>query len=499
MKRLRLTTVGLWLLLILLTVWPAMAQVQDDAWSEPVRLSTQDGVVTFTGGRIVADPFGTVHVLWAETLPGGETIIQYTTFNGRFWEIPIDIYVTRRNDTFGFLSEPVIDPANNTLNVAWTGGTRGPIVVMQAPLQEANNARAWTVLSSLNQPAYEAHLQIDSQGVYHLLFRNVEGLEPGLYYTQSADKGDTWRTIEWIDPEIPVNYIPDNVIFTVDESTDRLHILYRYARINDDTTLSGMEIGHRYSADSGQSWSRPTVIDIADEDPSELRAKDFVFAAQDHELHAIWVGTNDTRREHVYSLDGGETWSTPTFVFDKLQGSAGDSLIFDGAGNLHFLGQIRYPQGMWDIVWDGQSWGEPELVYLIRETDEDEYRGIHIHNIKTAVNLGNQLVTLITNSPGEGHLELYAMYRQYESVPAMAPLPLPTAVPTAEPTAAMIETAVPLEPTPINHPDFDRTAAVTTPSPADSIWISALPALIIVLLVAGATIYWRQQRQQGKQ
>ena len=132
----------------------------------------------------------------------------------------------------------------------------------------------------------------------------------------------------------------------------------------------------------------------------------------------------------------------------SLNGSAGDSLLIDGDGNVQFLGQIRFPQGMWNITFDGSEWSEPSLVYLIRQSDKDEHQGIHVHAINGTVSQGNLMLATFTNAPAEGHLFLYTMFRRLDEVELIPPLPLPSATPVPEITPTVV---VAVEPTAVFH------------------------------------------------
>ncbi len=481
-------------LLILLFVQTVGAQVQDDNWSEPYRLSSNLGSVIGAGGRLVTDQYGFVHAFWAE---GGfddlRIIVQYARFDGENWSDPVDIYVTAPDSTFGFLSIPVIDKDDN-IHIVWSMSQTGPIFYFHAPISGATSSRNWVREAAIDAPANRAEIAVDRNNKLHMVYSHLEGKEPGVYYMQSEDGGITWSQPYWLHPDKPLNYTPARVIFLKDEVTDGLHILWKYDEVIDDVAV-GKQILHMFSKDAGESWSHPFIIDEADEAEDELRAGGMVFAVENDAAHVVWAGTSTTRREHRYTLDGGETWTETFRVFGELNGSAGDSIVFDGAGNVHFLGQIRFPQGMWNIRFDGTEWQDPSLVYLIRKTSVDEHEGIHVHAINSEVSSGNQLFATFTNSPSEDQLFLYVMQRTITDVEqeAILPLPEPTVAPTATPLVQRTKVS---EPTPFPVQPFDVNASFETPTPADGLWLSLIPAAAFagIVLLVGIVL---QRRARG--
>ena len=190
MKQIRVSTAALVVLIMaVFFTTNAVAQVQDNDWSEPYRLSSDIGSVIGAGGRIVADDYGNVHVFWVE---GGfddlRTVIMYARFDGVTWSEPVDIWLSVPDSTFGFLSNPIVDQSGN-LHIAWTMGQSGPILYYNAPIDGALSARNWVRHQSIEVPANRAELEVDSQGTLHIVYSNLEGNEPGVYYIRSKDGG----------------------------------------------------------------------------------------------------------------------------------------------------------------------------------------------------------------------------------------------------------------------------------------------------------------------
>lgn len=476
----------LWLLIaMVLGVSAAHAQVQDDAWSEPHQLSTQDGTVIGLGGRPVADRFGNIHIVWGEeSLIDGQLYVYYTVFDGVYWSEPIDILTMPPKATFGSLGYPVID-SQDRLNIIFTNSESGPITVMRAPIQGAASARNWSTVSQIDVNGYFAQLVIDDENVYHIAYIDRTPPEAGLYYMRSFSEGESWSQPIWLDPDVPPNYKPDTMTFIRDTATDDLHIMIRNKEVLGEEEY-GKDLRHLYSTNNGVKWSIPTIIDTADEGIGELRADGVAFNIQNGVGHVVWSGTSETRREHRYTLDGGKTWSESARVFGELHGSAaGDSMLVDENGNFYFLAQIRYPQGIWQLKFADEAWSEPHLVYLIKRTSSEEYQGIHAHSIYSALGQGNMVMMTFTNSPADPHVKLYAMYSRLEGVAPEASLPMPTAVSNVTPTPTPVATANPVI-VPTLPSDLVQVQEVS--SPAMGVWVSIVPVTGLLLLIAGVTL-----------
>ncbi len=471
-----------------------LAQKQDPRWFGPFQLSNE-GSFLISKPELVADPYGFAHAFWAEKQPGeSRFVINYARFDGTTWSVPIDIFVSFPDATMGFLYEPVISP-DGTIHFFWTLNQTGPVQHFSAPYAGALNARNWTRHSPIPVPAFEGSVIMDSEGSIHLMLTNLFGNNPGLYYTRSDAGGFEFSTPRWLDPDIPPNYGGSNVVLRQDPTNGNLYVVWRYEEKLGDGALSGQQINYLRSIDGGATWSDFRIVDQADEEPTELRADGLLLEAVNNQVHIIWAGVSTTHREALYSLDGGETWKGPVRIFGSLHGGAGDTLVADGSGALHFLGQIRYPQGLYDITWDGSKWGIPSLVYLV-SLDAFEPIGdrIHVHNVRAVARRGNQLVTLFTNSPGETQLKLYAMHRTLENVnpEEIQPTPLPSPSPTAFPTEALVLPGK--TPTPTLAP-FSTVSPEANFSPGVDLGVSILAVVLVMgLILTGRLLVSRRRR-----
>ena len=472
-------------LLSIFWVAAAQGQVQGGEWSEPYRLSSEAGKAS--EGYLVADQYGYVHVFWTETLfEDQRSIIQYARFDGAAWSTPNEIYVT------GARIEnvpPVVDQ-HGTLHIAWVEGLNGPAYYTHAPATNALLAQNWAQPLRIDIPAGIVRLRVDSRGVFHILYINrVE--EPGVYYVRSEDQGTTWSEPAWLDPDILPAHTPADLNFELDE-TDGLHAVWFYGAL--DQTSRPDRVRYAHSLDGGDTWSLPFLIDhYVEEGEHNLTAASPRMIVQGQTVHVIWAAGELPYRHHRFSRDAGQTWSAPGRLFGELHGQAFDGFAVDGAGQVHFLGQIRYPQGIYHAYWDQTQWTPPSLIYLIAQEDSEEGIGdrIHAHHTHPVVRAGNQLVLTFADPPADPNRRLFAMHRTLDDISPLETVPTP--VPTATPVP--VPSPTPGRPTPMptltaTAPLFD-TAAAQSLGPVPGPDLALRVALVPTLLLLGGTVVIR--------
>ena len=349
------------LAILLLSIFGiAPARAQDSGWSQPYRLSSGAGKAS--EATLVADQYGYVHCLWSETLfENGDTIMQYARFDGGTWSAPNDIRITALEIQN---ISPVVDQ-HGTLHIVWIEtlmGGNGPVYYTYAPASNALSVQNWAQPLQINIPAGIVRFRVDSRGVFHILYVN-RAEEIGVYYVRSKDQGQTWSEPLWLDPDILPDHTPDSLNFELDEN-DGLHAVWFYGALERDGQADWVRYIH--SLDGGDTWSAPFLIDrYVEETDHSLRAASPIMTVQGQTVHVIWAAGSFPYRHHSFSNDAGLTWSAPARIFGDLHGQAFDGLAVDGAGRVHFLGQIRYPIGIYEADWDKGQWTAASLVYLI--------------------------------------------------------------------------------------------------------------------------------------
>ncbi len=484
------TALLLMLYLVICQVSVTEAQTEDNLWSRPLRLSSEDKIAT--EASMVTDQYGFVHAFWVESgYADNQSVIQYARFDGETWSGPVDIYLAQPFELLNSLS-PAVDE-KGTLYLVWAVGFRtGPAFSMQAPVRDALSAQNWSKPKRIDIPAHLIKLEIDLEGTLHILYSKYQIPDAGVYYLYSKDQGQTWSIPRWLDPDIPSSYVPDSLKFSRDETNDSLHAVWQYTETVDGI-FAGKDIRYIYSADRGETWSPPFTIDADSDDSGKLRAADPVLAVHNKNVHIIWgSGGSIIQRAHRYSTDGGKSWSDIARIFGGLDGQAFDGLIADWTGRFHYFGQIRFPQGIYHAYWDQDHWSEPSLIYFIRFSAEDSLGGnVMAHYTYPIVRAGNQLIVTFTDNPSNSQRSLYVMQRTLNDI---APLPeVPTPVPTLEATPTL---PTPIEPTPTMAPPpfvvSQSSSPGDVPSLGGGVWVGVLLALVLTGGVV--TFQWLRKR-----
>ena len=111
---------------------------------------------------------------------------------------------------------------------------------------------------------------------------------------------------------------------------------------------------------SGDTWSTPVTIDVADENQEELRLPHPELAVFGDNVHVVWAGTSITEREHRYSSDRGENWSPIYRIWGDLHGQGlGGGLEFDARGRVHLRKSKSLPAACLQNPRHGQEVSDP--------------------------------------------------------------------------------------------------------------------------------------------
>ena len=475
------------LLLSIFSIAPSQAQAQGGAWSEPYRLSSAAGAAS--EGYLVADQYGYVHCFWTETLfENGRNVIKYARFDGATWTKPNDIYLGSQ----GIRNvSPIVDK-QGILHITWSEGFFGQTYYSYAPAIDALSAQNWADPRRINVPARPVHLRVDSKGVFHILYLNPTE-ESGVYYIRSEDSALTWSEPVWLDQDIPPGYIPDSLNFELDEN-DGLHAVWFYG--NREVRGRPDWVTYIHSLDGGHTWSAPILIDQYTEDGEHnLAAASPRMIVQGQNVHVIWAAGSLPYRHHSISTDAGRTWSAPVRIFGELHGQAFDGLAVDQAGRVHFLGQIRYPLGIYHAYWDQTRWSNPSMVYFIGEDGSEESIGarVHAHDTIPVIRAGNQLVLTFADAPADPNRRLFVTYRTLDDTPPLEDMPTPvlTARPVQISSPTPTQSSLMPEQT-ATAPSLDSVEVQSVPGPDLAFRVALIPTLLVL---AGTMIFqWLKRR-----
>ena len=311
--------------------------------------------------------------------------------------------------------------ADGRLLALWgSGSQQSTIYYSQAPACCADDARSWSAPVSICPSAMgPGALDSDGQGRLYaacaLYHSNI------IVYSRSDDGGATWPVrVEVPGGSVTSEDYPIYPRLAVD-GRGRVHLVWTVQ------AFPGRLVMYARSDDGGETWSEPVEIDNAAEPDYQPDFGPVFIDVETHgddEVHLIWDGAPTVERNHIWSADGGDSWSAPTILFPEITsvGRAGwNDMVFDSAGVLHAVA-LGKP---WNAVWSNGSWSPSQAIV---EMGHSEW-------MRVDVGLGNQLHAVWLSFGKEGNgLVFYA--RGVAAAPTTLPqaLPEPALTPVPRPT-----------------------------------------------------------------
>ncbi|GAP13455.1 hypothetical protein LARV_01209 [Longilinea arvoryzae] len=465
-----------------LGVKPAAAQSAPVAWSQPIRLS--DPNYQSWPPAIAADIAGNVHILWSQSMladgtAGNGDTLYYARWNGEKWIGPVDVLVSP-GDGLGAEYPDLAATPDGYIHAIWgTGGRNSQLFYARAPACCADDPLNWSKPISLgiaiNQTSAIAG---DLQGNLYVIYASLDTND--IVFLHSTDSGENWDKAESIPGGTRrEDEYPAYPRLSVDES-GRIHVVWSIL------PYPGRAVMYSNSNDGGKTWKDPVIIDQIE--PNEYQA-DFgptlidVEAVGRNEVHLTWDGAPTVERHHVWSKDGGETWSEPDTFIPELTGGGRalwNDMAADSRGVLHAV-SIKQP---WHAQWISGGWSASTAI---------GQRGF-AEDMRIVVSAGNEL-HVVWLEVRQGIPSTVYYVRGISSAPAVPLKKLPVAAsetPLIQPTATgAIESPTLPAPTPL-FADAPAADTASVDSPARGVFFGALAVLVFLGLVAYRT--WRRKR-----
>lgn len=183
------------------------------------------------------------------------------------------------SSTGAFEPEITIDP-DDAINVAWADDVSGTSVIMfSRSVDGGQSFSAPAQVSNGTGEATQVHIASDSAGRLHLVYMQQLGTEVQVFYTRSADHGQTFSQPANISnkPEANVN---KPVIVTFEDST--VYVAFQ------NETRRDMQVYLMKSEDAGLTFSSPRQISNANNDCGRAHSAAMVVDSK-ATLHIVWI------------------------------------------------------------------------------------------------------------------------------------------------------------------------------------------------------------------
>jgi hypothetical protein len=429
-------------------------------------------------GVLVCDAYQNLHIFWGKGHVGGSEIYYRTDQDGSL-SYPMDVLATSNELAVGL--SVAVTASDNIVHLVWKDRyIQGSVYYSRAPLADAMNARSWDEPRLLTAPAESVGIHVDTSGVLHLIYTSFEGdgYRAAVYHMLSVDSGLTWS-----EPAVIYDLIATEPSYllasaAIDEA-GRMHV-----GITQRSQEYGVyfEVGYLRSPDTGQTW-HPYQVVAQQNEVMPLISDIAAFAFGEGEIHLTW---HNPRRMHMWSSDGGQTWSDPVEIIQLDAGFGGlNYLAKDSAGVLRVATSVN--SGVFVSTLHGSRWLAHERI---------ESRNMDPHGQQLVVCQGNRL-HLIYDDRLLADTTVWYAYKEVDA-PHIGRSPIPTPIANS-PVAAVTPQASPTPPTLRIAADTEFTSLpidVVPPPIAES----ALAPFVIpmTLVVVTMTVVWVWRRVERR-
>lgn len=242
------------------------------AWGGDVNVSTFDGVASYLTS--VPDDAGNVHVFWMQSSGTSanpiEPSIMYARWNGKEWTSPISIF-TNLSDPPGNLT--VQFDSNHRLLLSWVNQRTGDLLFTWANSERANVSAEWmppVVLPSSSPLTSSIDMLVDASHRIIIAYAIPLNEGRGVYIIQSTDLGENWSAPIRVFDAAAANWqMVDQPKLAVSED-GRLHIIFtQYTLVGGQQSVG---LYYSQSADGGNTWTAPNGVSNQSVQSSEIVA-----------------------------------------------------------------------------------------------------------------------------------------------------------------------------------------------------------------------------------
>jgi hypothetical protein len=333
------------------TLIDSVSAQSGDIWTTPVNLSRSGST---SNPIIVTDADGMIHVIWFDQFNG---YMHSESADQVIWTQPVSM-------NFPFLDfQPRLIADVDQYVYAFWQDTTGALFSSKVANSQFSSSSAWESAQLLAQNALAYDVALGEDGALHLAYlRPLDTFDApaGVYYRQISANRGVWTASQPIQTSLYLRGMnvadahiriagglvagTDNVFITWDERPLRKVHLLR-------------------SRDGGDNWDDPFEVDRPNVESGFATPFDLDVEVWSNSILLIWkIGDPLGSCAHPYqfSLDGGETWSTKSQVFEGTFGCSTQNNFFSKQADMLFWlanlnGQITF------LAWNGELWSDPQV------------------------------------------------------------------------------------------------------------------------------------------
>ncbi len=262
----------------------------------------------YNNSRCMAVWDATVHVIWGEAEAPNNLYYIRSADKGVTWNDAMKVSLTPSGSAY-----PSIAVEDSLVYVLWQDWRDGNLEMYFR--RSSDDGQTWDDEVRLTtDPARSRFGSMAASGTFvHVVWEDNRNATDEVYYKRSVDAGQTW------DADVRLVQIPSDSCFPcVAVKDSNVYVVWSDAR------SGSREIYFKRSADAGMTWSEDTRLT---DDPASSWMP--TIEVQDSVIYLAWMDRRFDYNFEIfteYSLDRGETWSSPSRVSNAAGYSMNPSL-----------------------------------------------------------------------------------------------------------------------------------------------------------------------------
>ncbi|MBN9391125.1 MAG: exo-alpha-sialidase [Chloroflexi bacterium] len=273
------------------------------------------------------------------------------------------------------------DSSRNLLHMLFR--SQGSLFYQQAPLDRAVLPVEWSAAHNLDDYSltYSAGLAVDSKGIIHTAWvqqdsDSLNNQQLAVMYRKSQDRGKTWSFPKKIGQS---KFMEGQLTLKID-AKDGLHLTWEDMDANQPDQFGATFGIYARSEDSGETWSKPQVLNEAGSAVYHLTMTPF--GSSGNNLLAVWRNQDTQELIFIVSANRGVTWTKPQsvtgFYLPPLSNDYNPNEFVLGADNLGRVelvvqGTAALVRKFEDLaisdlsiylgVWENNAWKKAEIIF----------------------------------------------------------------------------------------------------------------------------------------